>query len=140
MSRALQLLGLLLIFSFPTVISAQSDQIWTNYRDLEAVRIDYTTQQCTKDITTEFYFIQLTNKTSNPITVSFRIEYYYNGACSTCSNDEYRFTFRIPANGSIMPDCALDSDAAHLAIIKRYVDRNYGAPLDRFELSNITVQ
>lgn len=140
MYKAIKFVGVFLIYIFSTFVNAQSTQTWTNYRDLEAVKIDYTIQECVKDITTEFYFIKLTNKTSNEITVSFKIECYFNGSCSTCSNDEYYFTFKVPANGSIMPNCVLNSYNDHLAIIKRYVDRNYGPPLERFELSNITVQ
>ncbi len=141
MNRALKTVGLIILSVCPIFIQAQSST-WTNYRDLDAVKIDYILQNCGEEpnTITEFYFIRLTNKTENPINVSFKLEYYYNGVCSTCGNEEYVFNLLVPANGSIMPDCAsLTTTNGHLAVVKRYVNRNYGSPLDRFELSNIAV-
>ena len=143
MNRALQYVGLFLIVCCPAFLIAQTSETWTTYRDLDAVKIDYTTQECTgqnSGVITEFNFVRLTNKTANQVTITFKIEYYYNGSCTTCSNDEYRFTFVLPPNGILVPDCSLTGEAAKLAIIKRYVNRNFGYPLDRFELTNITVQ
>lgn len=141
MSKTLKFVGLIILFVFPTFIMAQSSNSWTYYKDLDAVKIDYTTQQCGEEpgVITEFNFIKLTNKTSNPISVSFKLECYYNGSCSTCGNEEYVFNFEIPANGSVVPDCSLTSPNSGLAVIKRYVNRNFGYPLDRFELTNIVV-
>lgn len=141
MSRILKFAGLITLFIFPTFLMAQSSNSWTNYKDLDAVKIDYTTQQCGEEpeVITEFNFIKLTNKTSNPISVSFKIEYYYNGSCTTCGNEEYAFNFAIPSNGSVVPDCSLTSPNSALAVIKRYVNRSFGYPLDRFELTNIVV-
>lgn len=120
---------------------SQSADNYTLYRELEAVKIDYITQQCTNnaDLITEIHFLRLKNKTSNPISVSFKIEYYFNGNCTTCGNNEYYFTFEIPSNGEITSDCNMESPNSRLAIISKYVNRNYGSPLERFELSNITV-
>ena len=142
MNQALKFVGLLIISISPVFITAQSLQTWTSYRDLDAVKIDFTTEECGESsaIITEYYFIKLTNKTTHPIFVSFRIEYYYNNICSTCGNDEYRFTFEIPANGTMIPDCSLTGPTARLAVVKRFVNKTYGTPLDRFELSDITVQ
>ena len=128
----------LILISSGSVMGQTSDS-WTLYRELDAVKIEYTTEQCGDDVITEFNFIKLTNKTSQPVSVTFKIEYYYNGTCTTCTNEEYRFTFALPANGSIQADCSLSSNTGRLAIIKRYVNRNYGHPLDRFELSDIVV-
>jgi hypothetical protein len=140
MNRALRLVGLFLIAVCPTFMMAQS---YTTYTDLSAVKIDYTTVQCGEDpnTVTEFNFIRLTNKTDQMITVGFKIEYYYNGACTTCSTNEYQVSYKIPANGVITTDCAgLSGSNGYLAIIKKYINRNYGQPLDRFELTNISVQ
>lgn len=142
MKKALIIFGFLIGLSNIQLSIAQTADNYVLYRDLDAVRIDYTTQQCTNnaDVITEFHFLRLKNKTSNPITVSFKIEYYYNGSCTTCGNSEYQFTFEIPANATITSDCSLESPNARLAIISKYVNRNFGSPLERFELSNISVQ
>lgn len=140
MNQALRLAGLLLIIFCPTFLVAQS---YTTYTDLDAVKIDYTTQQCGEDpnTITEFNFIRLTNKTDQAITVGFKIEYYYGGVCTTCSTSEYNVSFKLPANGAVTTDCSgISGDNGYLAIIKKYINRNYGQPLDRFELTNITVQ
>src|SRR5689334_19916121 len=105
MNRALRLVGLFLIAACPTLIMAQS---YTTYTDLDAVKIDYITEQCGQDpnTVTEFNFIRLTNKTNQMITVGFKVEYYYNGTCSTCNTNEYQFSYKVPANGSVSTDCS----------------------------------
>lgn len=141
MNQVVKVVGVIAFFLCPSLMFAQSANSWTVYQDLPAVKIDYTTQQCGSDVITEFNFIRLTNKTSNSISVSFKVEYYYNGSCTTCGTNEYQFTFDLPANGFLMPSCDdLTTPNGRLAIIKRYVNRNFGHPLDRFELTNIIVQ
>lgn len=141
MTKVKRLFGIFILCVAPSLLSAQSSDSWTLYRDLDAVKIDYQLQQCGTDVITEFNFVRLTNKTNKPILVSFKIEYYYNGSCSTCGTNEYQFTFSLAPNESIMPSCGdLSSPNGRLAIINKYVNRNYGHPLDRFELSNIIVQ
>ncbi len=139
MRRLLLFTAFLLTLIGSTDLVAQTSDSWTLYRELDAVKIEYTTQQCGNDVITEFNFIKLTNKTAQPVSITFKIEYYYNGSCTTCSIEEYRFTFSLPSNGSIEADCSLSPNTGRLAIIKRYVNRNYGHPLDRFELSDIVV-
>jgi hypothetical protein len=140
MNRVLRLAGLFLIAVCPTFLMAQS---YTTYTDLAAVKIDYITEQCGEEpnTVTEFNFIRLTNKTDQMITVGFKIEYYYDGVCTTCGTSEYQVSFKVPANNSVSTDCSSLSGAyGHLGIINKYINRNYGHPLDRFELTNITVQ
>jgi hypothetical protein len=140
MSKVIRFVSTIVGFFCAQFGIAQSSEVWTTYRDMPAAKIEYTIHQCGSDVITEFYFLKLTNKTAQSIDISFKIEYYYNGSCSTCGTNEYQFTFTVPANGFLMPDCNLTSSEGRLAIIKRYVNRNYGHPLDRFELSNIIVQ
>lgn len=142
MKKTLLILSFMVgLFQAQTIVAQASDN-YTLYREFDAVKIDYSTQQCTNnaDVITEFHFLRLKNKTNNPIVVSFKIEYYYNGSCTTCGNNEYFFSFEIPANEVLTTDCNLEAPNARLAIISKYVNRSFGSPLERFELSNITVQ
>jgi len=131
-------------FMILSVSSTLTAQYYVTYADLESVKIDYITEQCGEEpnTITEFNFLRLTNKTTLPIFVSFKVEYYYNGVCSTCNTSEYQFTFNLSPNGVITSNCSnlFDETTGRLAIIKSYVNRNFGHPLDRFELTNITVQ
>jgi hypothetical protein len=143
MNRAFVLVGLFFVAVCPTFLMAQHSPTYTTYSDLDAVKIDYTVQLCGEEpnTITEFNMLRLTNKTDHAITVSFKIEYYYNGICTTCNTNEYQVSFNLPANGTLSPDCtSLSGPAGHLALIKKYINRNFGQPLDRFELTNILVQ
>jgi len=140
MKRILYLIGLVAVISCPLAINAQT---YNTYKELPEVKIDYTVQQCGAEpnVISEMNFIRLTNKTTREISVSFKIEYYYNGVCTTCNTGEYFVTYKIAANQSITTDCDnLGGGYGNLGIIKRYVNRNFGHPLDRFELTNISVQ
>lgn len=140
MNRLVYLLGCIVFFSISA--TAQSAESWTTYSDLEQVKIEYRTNQCnfSSGVEADFYFIKLTNKTVEEVTITFRLEYYYNGECTTCHNDEYVYTFKIPASGSLEPTCDLSNDNARLAVIKEYLNRDFGYPLDKFEITNIQIQ
>lgn len=107
------------------------------------MKIDYLVESCGEEPNTisEFNFIRLTNKTNADINVSFKIEYYYNGNCTTCGDDGYLVNYRIPANSSISTNCnELSGQYGKLAVINKYKNRNYGSPLDKFEISNIEIK
>jgi hypothetical protein len=124
-------------------LSAQSSS-WSGYKDLDKVKIEQKVTSCTNPNTQdsfEYTFLKLTNKTAQPIQVTFRIESYFNGNCTTCSNDEYVFTFNVPANSSIEPSgCAFTSQNDRLAIFRKNLNKPNYSVFDRFELSGIIVQ
>lgn len=121
-------------------LNAQQYQL---IQDLPEVTFDYQTQTCgaEPEIIFEMHFLRLTNKTNQEITVKFRVEYYYDGNCTTCNNSEYYHTFKIPANTSISTDCnSLREQYGHLGIISKYLNRDFGADLEKFEITNISVE
>ncbi len=129
-----------MVFGIVTQINAQEYKM---YKELPELTIDYRTENCGAEpnLISEFHFIRLTNKTAEAITVSFKIEPYINGNCTTCHNDEYYFTFEIPANSSITSYCdQLQEKNGNLALVSKYLNRDFGSDLDKFEITNISIR
>lgn len=133
----------LLVGMMLCIVSQLNAQDYKVFKDLPEFTIDYRTENCGAEpnVIFEMHFLRLTNKTDHAITVKFRIEYYYGGNCTTCNNNEYYHTFTIPANSSITTDCdKLKEQNGHLGILSRYLNRDFGTDLDKFEINNISVQ
>lgn len=133
------------LLSFNLASFAQNSQQWSLYQDLEDVKIEQKISQCQyqgSDDASEYTFLKLTNKTQSELFVTFKIEIFYNGSCTTCSNDEYLFTFHLMPGQSMEPDCSFKNDEnGHLAIYMRQVKNpSKTSVFTKFQLSNINVQ
>jgi len=144
--KNLYTIGTFIFFVFCSLSAAAQNahgSSWSVYKDLDQVKIEQKVTTCSPQGSTdshEYVFLKLTNKTSQPIHVTFRIESYFNGACTTCTNDEYVFTFNVPANGSVEPSCSLNGTNDRLAVyVKSLTQPNY-SQFTKFELSEITIQ
>lgn len=116
---------------------------WTVYQDLPTLKIEKKTVQCTyegSDVTGEYIFLKLTNKTSNSINVSYHLNATYDGVCKTCGNAEYDFSFTVPANSSVEPVCQFGNAYDKLAVFVKHLNRPNYAVFDSFDLANLIVQ
>lgn len=119
---------------------------WTNYYESSDILISYSADvQCNYGdplSNATYIFIKVTNKTSSPITLKYLMEVYYQGeGCVTCNNDEYNYSLKIPANGSVEAGCDYpDKGLSKLAIFKKYTDKPNRRILERFELTHLTVE
>lgn len=127
-------------------ISAQntSNGGWALHTSNAKVDIFTTKAECVyaeAGVTMEYENVKFVNKTSAPVTLTYHAKYYYNGECRTCSNDEYKVSIKIPANGSIVASCQGGNEYDQLAIHIRNMNSNNNSPaLDKFEFGDISVK
>lgn len=128
---------------FLIVVKSNAQSSWTLHQDLDKIKIEKKISQCTyegSDVTLEYIFLKMTNKTSNEVRVSFHLDSYFNGQCRTCGSTEYDFVFKIPANGSIEPVCQFKNDLDKLAVFVKNVNRPNYSTFDKFEINNLVVE
>ena len=110
------------------------------YED-EVVAIFYTIEPCYPEIgfDQEKIILQLQNKTSLRINISWHSLLYYNGKCNTCDYpNEYTSSFELIPNQSLIGDCSLNSNHG-LTFFSKFIDENYtgNAELTDFSLKDI---
>lgn len=144
-------LPLILSFSFLGVISLNfnnlhSQSSWHSLQTVNQVQIEYSDPvSCSftdANSQAEYIFLKVSNLTNNAVTVSFRVDWYSTGAiCATCANDEYKYTFKIPANGVISADCNFPlTGMSKLAVFKKFTGRPNKIEFEKFEITNIIVE
>lgn len=144
-------LPLILSFSFLGVITfnfnnLHSQSTWHTYQKVNQVQIDYSDPvSCSfsqGNEQAEYIFLKISNLTNKEASVSFRLDWYSIGSvCSTCANDEYKYTFKIPANGVISADCNFPKTGmSKLAVFKKFVGRPNRIEFEKFEITNIIVE
>lgn len=106
------------------------------------VSIEEITQGCNdvkNGINKEYKFLNFTNKTANPIQVTYYTELFYNNTCYSCSNKaEYTFTISIPANGSVSGSCSNKTQS--LAIFSKMLDGIKASELTSYSIKNVVVK
>lgn len=128
---------------FMIILKSNAQSSWTLHQDLDKIKIEKKVSQCTyegTDVTLEYIFLKMSNKTGNELTVSFHLDSYYNGQCRTCDNAEFNFVFKIPANASIEPVCQFKNEFDKLAVFVKNVNRPNYSTFDKFEINNLVVE
>lgn len=133
-------------FLYLTVSNLHAQSSWTSLQTINQVNIEYSEPvNCNFSqgtVQAEYIFLRINNLNAISKTVSFRIDSYYKGSgCGTCNNDEYLFSFQVPANGTISADCNFtETGLSKLAIFKKFISKKNNREFEKFEISNITVQ
>ncbi len=132
----------ILFASLYSFVFSQNSTEWSEYASDASYSIEQKDVRCSNlgdgTVAADYIFLKLTNKTNKEIKLSFQIESYFDEKCRTC-NSEFYYTFTIPANQSIEPNCKWDN--GHLAVIKDYVSGvEDNTRFTKFMLTNITVK
>lgn len=144
MNRAIPLLVFFIILC-STKTGAQTSQVWNSYFEDSSIKIEYTTQQCSalnNGIFASYYNIQVTNKTSSDISISWDLQAYYNEICKTCSNEEYHYITKVNANSTLTGNCNNFSTPS-LTIFIEWINNGHikhPEKLTKFELANIHIE
>ncbi len=128
------------------ISNLQAQATWHPYQTIGQVQIDYSDPvNCSfSEGTTqaEYIFLKISNLSNNALQVSFRVDTYEVGSgCVTCNNNEYQYSFNIPANGTINADCNfLTTGKDKLAIFKKFISKPNKRVFEKFEITNIVIQ
>lgn len=55
-----------------------------------------------------FKMLSIQNANNTPVSIKVKHEFYYDGECRTCPNDEYNFTYTLDANETKESNCYQD--------------------------------
>lgn len=132
----------LLFMSFYSFSFTQNEISWQDFINENIYKIEKKQTLCDQlgngDVSANYIFLKLTNKSDKSIRLSFQIEAYYNGDCRTCNSEFYK-SFTIPANSSLEPNCKWEN--GDLAIIKNYLTGvSSDQLLTNLKLTNISVK
>jgi len=114
---------------------------WVHYKTVDGVKISYKYADCefpNNNWKQRWVLLKIENSTGADVAVEWDLEIYANGACTTCSSEEYHRTFVVDANSSIEGICDLTQNR-DLTIFVQFNDKDNRVVNDRFELVNIQV-
>ena len=85
----------------------------------------------------DYVILTLNNNNLNEVKISLHQDLYFDGACKTCSSNEYNRNYTIPGKGQISGSCDSHSSEG----LKLF----YGSPwvsevLTKFEFTNIKIR
>lgn len=88
----------------------------------------------------QYLFIEVLNKTSHELKISFEKELWYNNFCSTCNSNsiENSINLTIKENTTVVGSCELNNK--QLSIFSKMLDLDNVRVLTKYELKNITIE
>jgi len=137
----------LLIFILFSVISpvlimaqAKSDE-WTLHKEASGIQIFYKYADCnipSEGFYKEMVLLKFVNTTQTPLKIKWQREAWYNGKCSSCGLDEYKFELEVPAGETITGDCDIYAPSK-LKIFSKFLDLKSNVGLDKFNIAVLEV-
>lgn len=143
--QPITLILLLNFFALNTNV-LQGQSTWHNQYTSSQIQIDYSdATNCSFSdgaVQAEYIFLKITNLTTHTVKVSFRVDVYYVGTgCGTCNNDEYLYSFNVPASGVIQADCNFTTTGmSKLAVFKKFLSKTNYREFEKFEITGITIE
>lgn len=122
-------------------LSAQEND-WKLYKEVNGVQIYQKTIECHDEangLHQEIILLKFVNTTSQDFEMTWTLEAWYDGKCSTChdpDNPEYQFSVKIEGGESVEGTCDI-AEGKTLRIFKGFLDKEGTAQLTKFELKNI---
>jgi len=133
------ILSLILI---STISFANSgDKEWTLHKEVNGIQIYYKYVDC--NIPHEGYYqeqvlLKFVNTTQTPLKIKWQREAWYEGKCTSCGQDEYKFELLIPAGETIVGDCDIYTPSK-LKIFSKFLDLKSNVKLEKFNIAVIEV-
>ncbi len=129
------------MFSFQ--VKAQ-DSDWELYKEINGVQIYQKVTEChdaANGLHQELILLKFVNTTDQDMELSWTLEAWYDGECSTCDdpdNAEYQFELTLSSGETATGTCDI-SEGKTLRIFKGFLDKEGTATLTKFELNNMEV-
>lgn len=134
-------LFLLLAFLSVSAFAGNGDKEWTLHKEVNGIQIYYKYVDC--NIPSEGYYqeivlLKFVNTTQTPLKIKWQREAWYEGKCSSCGQDEYKFDLQIPAGETIVGDCELRT-SSKFKIFSKFLDLKSNVKLEKFNIAVIEV-
>lgn len=141
LARTLSMITAAIAFCSVNVMAQSTNGSWELVKSSPQVDVYKQVAQCTSaDVQMTYWDLKFVNKTNATVTVKYQARYFYNGACATCSNDEYKYSFTVPASGSKIASCSGTNELTQQAVFIQYDNRPNGVTLESFEFGDFVVE
>ncbi len=141
-TKKITLLLVILITAFPLFISAQTkSKDWTLHKESGGIQIFYKYTDCnipSEGFYREMVLLKFVNTTQTPLKIKWQREAWYNGKCSSCGLDEYKFELELPAGETIAGECDIRTPSK-LKIFSKFLDLKSNTSLDKFNIAVLEV-
>lgn len=121
------------------------DSDWKLYKEINGIQIYQMEKECHDEangLHQEFILLKCVNTTSNDMELSWTLEAWYDGECTTChdpDNPEYQFSVKVNAGESVRGSCDI-REGKTLKIFKGFLNKEGTSTLTKFELKNLSAK
>ena len=132
---------LIIIFISAASYAKKGDNEWILHKEVNGIQIYYKYVEC--NIPSEGYYqeqvlLKFVNTTQTPLKIKWQREAWFQGKCTSCGKDEYKFELNIPAGESIVGDCDIYSPSK-LKIFSKFLDLKSEVKLEKFNIDVLEV-
>lgn len=86
----------------------------------------------------DYHLIKIENKNSFEVSVTYKIDKWYNGKCYTCHSSEYPpRIISLPANSNVEGECGRNKTES-LKVYVKHNNANTGVSFTKFEITQFT--
>jgi len=140
------LFSLLLILGTIAATIAQNSNEWMLHKEINGIKIFSKHTECKIDsegFHQEMVLLRFENTTNLSQSIEWQLEawYYgpgYEGKCTTCELDEYKYSLIIPANTTITGECDIYSERK-LKIFSKFLNLKSDVGLEKFNISILKI-
>ena len=131
----------LLCFLFSGVKAQEKSNEWKVFKEADDVKIEYKYSDCHIDnaFHQEWVLLRVSNLSSKAVSVTYNMDLYYNDKCTTCNQDEYKYTFSLQPNEVKEGICAFETPPQFKVFVK-FLDLKNRSVLTDFKLSNLIIE
>lgn len=113
---------------------------WKQYKSLPELDVMYKTEEVhdqANDIHQEYIVLKFINKSNDKLLITWNTERYQGAKCTTCGNDEYKYSLVLEPMQSI--EGANATSAQKLKIFVKHLNLPNNNPFTKFELGGLKV-
>ncbi len=129
------------LFFISFSLSAQNSKEWLLHKEANGVQIYYKYTDCnipSEGVYKEMVILKFVNTTQVPLKIKWQREAWYEGKCTSCGSDEYKFELEIPAGETIVGECDIYAPSK-LKIFSKFLDLKSNVYLEKFNLDILEV-
>ena len=133
------LISILFVTRFSFANSGDND--WILHKEVNGIKIYYKYVDCnipSQGYHQEIVLLKFVNTTQTPLKIKWQREAWFQGKCTSCGLDEYKFELSIPAGETIVGDCDLYTPQK-LKIFSKFLDLKSDVKLEKFNLAVLEV-
>lgn len=124
-----------------TLFAGGPDKEWTLHKEAGGIQIYYKYTECnlpSEGMYKEQVLLKFVNTTQTSLKIRWQRESWYQGKCTTCGIDEYKFALEIPAGETIAGTCDIYAPSS-LKIFSKFLDLKSDVQLEKFNIAVIDV-